>query len=181
LIPISSIGGSADPPMIGGPSLFLVEACRTCHRVCMMHVLHLSHQFASLVGPWIHVLSSPAVERKHTCDPRMEIDFGDLDMDHGSLQWLKGSMGASPNVHMGPNHQPIFCMWLLEALFIMMVEMVCPFAILGGRPTCQAGPQARFSSTLYLHSNRGYVHVEPSYLNQNLSWLAYVISYVIVL
>ena len=76
---------SIDLLMIGRPSTFLLEACPICHKVCMMHVLDLSRQFASHVGPWIHVLSSPAVERKHTCDPRMEIDFGDLDMDHGSL------------------------------------------------------------------------------------------------
>jgi hypothetical protein len=44
------------------------------------------------------VLSSPAVERKHTCDPRVEIDFGDLDMDHGSLGRLISAMGTSTNV-----------------------------------------------------------------------------------
>jgi hypothetical protein len=39
-------------------------------------------------------------------------------------------------------------------------------------------PRLGFSSILYLHSNRGHVHMEPSYLNQNYSWLAYVLSYV---
>ena len=82
---VGSLVRLPDLSMTSGPSLFLLEACPTCHRVCMMLVLHLSRRVASHVGPWIHVLSSPAVERKHTCDPRMEIDFGDLDMDHGSL------------------------------------------------------------------------------------------------
>ena len=101
-----SVGSQVRSPnlsMTSGTSLYLLEACPMCHRVCMMHVLHLSHRVASHVGPWIHVLSSLAVERKHTCDPRMEIDFGDLDMDHGSLQWLISSMGRSPDLHMGPN------------------------------------------------------------------------------
>jgi hypothetical protein len=38
-----------------------------------------------------------------------------------------------------------------------------------------------FSSTLYLHSNKGHIHVEPSHVNQNHSWLAYVFSYVTIL
>jgi len=74
------------------------------------------------------------LREKHTCDPRMKIDFGDLDMDHGSLQWLIGSLGRSSDLHMGPN-QPIFCRWLLEALFIMMA---CVDGLVGpirGRPT----------------------------------------------
>jgi len=82
---VGSLVRSPDLSMTSGPSLFLLEACPTCHRVCMMLVLHLSRRVAFHVGPWIHVLSSPAVERKHTCDPRVEIDFGVRDMDHGSL------------------------------------------------------------------------------------------------
>ena len=39
------------------------------------------------------MLSSLAIEGKYTYDPRMKIDFGDLDMDHGSLLWLIGSLG----------------------------------------------------------------------------------------
>jgi hypothetical protein len=100
---VGSLVRSPGLSMIGGTSYFLLEACPTCHKVRMMHVLHLSHRFASHVVPWIHVLSSPAIERKHTCDPRMEIDFGDLVMDHGGLQWLISSIGRSPDLHMGPN------------------------------------------------------------------------------
>jgi hypothetical protein len=62
----------------------------------------------------------------------------------------------------------------------MMVELVCPFATLGWSGDMSSwAPKLGFSSILYLHSNRAQVHVEPSYLNQNNSWLAYVLSYVI--
>jgi hypothetical protein len=73
---VGSLVRSSDLPMIGGPFLFLLEACPTCHRVCMMLVLHLSHWFASHVGAWIHVTTSLANERREAYDPRVEFAFG---------------------------------------------------------------------------------------------------------
>jgi hypothetical protein len=37
------------------------------------------------VGPWIHVTSSFTVERKHTCDLRVEMDSKRLAMDCDTL------------------------------------------------------------------------------------------------
>ena len=131
---VGSLVRSLDLSMTSGTSLFLLEACPTCHRMCMMLVLHLSRRVSSHVGPWIHVITSLVNERREPWDPRVEIVFGDLDMDRGSLQWLIGSLGRSPDLHMGLN-QPIFCRWLLEALFIMMA---CVDGLVGpsrGRPS----------------------------------------------
>ena len=47
------------------------------------------------------------------------------------------------------------------------------------RRRVKLGPKLGFSSISNLHSNRGHVCVELSYLNQNHSWLAYVLSYVL--
>ena len=41
----------------------------------MMLVLHLSRQFASHVGPWIHVITSLANEKREPWDPTVEIAF----------------------------------------------------------------------------------------------------------
>jgi hypothetical protein len=88
----------------------------------------------------------------------MEIDFGDLDMNHGSLQWLISSMGRPLDLHMGPN-QPIFCGRLPKALLIMMVELVCPFAILGG-----SGDVSSWSPKLVFLSFCTYIQIEDMYM-----------------
>jgi len=123
---------------------------------------------------WVHGSmwgASSTIEGKHTLVGRIL----------ASLQWLIGSMGRSPDLHMERNH-PIFYRWLPEALLIMMVELVCPCAKLGWSGYMSSwASKLGFSSILYLHSNRGHVHVEPSYLNQNHSWLAYVLLYVTLL
>jgi len=64
-----------DLSLSSGPSLFLLEACPTCHRVydaCSALVTSGS----SHVGPWIHVTTTLANERRESRDPRVEITFG---------------------------------------------------------------------------------------------------------
>ena len=88
-------------------------------------------------------------------------------------------MGRSPDLHMEPNQAHLLQLASRSIAYhdCGVGLSICDTWVVGRR--VKLGPQAGFLSILCLHLNRGHVHVEPSHLNQNHSWLAYVLSYVL--
>ena len=79
------------------------------------------------MGHPIHLTSSSTIERKHTCDPMVEVTCGVCLMDHGRLweadghngEVLMGTMGRSAYIPMlgGPHFVGGGCVICLLACF----------------------------------------------------------------
>jgi hypothetical protein len=82
------------------------------------------------VGPWIRVISSSTLERKHKCDPRVGNGSRIFHMDRATLAWPGGPIGRSGDLHMvgPPAHLPLFvlsCIKTPQGISELVIDKIC--------------------------------------------------------
>ena len=114
-------------PMIGGASpLGCRASCLHLEWVSVLLFL-FGTSVSCKVGPSIHVISSLAIERKHTCDLRVDIALEVFGRFMGGLRWGSGPIGWSVDPLCGPTttQSPLFSYLQANNDISMWIQVIC--------------------------------------------------------